>query len=57
MFKKVMIANRGEIACRIQRTLNKLGIQSLAIYSEADRFSPFTKMADQAVYLGPAKPL
>ena len=54
MFRKVLIANRGEIACRIQRTLGKLNINSVAIYSEADRFSPHVKAADEAYCVGPA---
>ena len=52
MFKKVLIANRGEIACRIIKTLNKMGIQSIAVYSTADRFHPFVKMADEAYCIG-----
>jgi 3-methylcrotonyl-CoA carboxylase alpha subunit len=52
MFKKVLIANRGEIACRIIKTLNKMGIQSVAIYSSADKFHPFVKMADEAYWVG-----
>ncbi|MGR6468370.1 urea carboxylase [Rhizobium sp. PAMB 3182] len=54
MFKKVLIANRGEIAVRIIRTLKKLGIASVAVYSDADRFSKAVLMADEAVRLGPA---
>ena len=56
MFKKVLIANRGEIACRIIKTLNKMGIQSIAIYSTADRFHPFVKMADEAYCIGEPLP-
>ena len=54
MFKKVMIANRGAIACRIQRTLKKLGVASVAVYSEADAHARHVLEADEAVLLGPA---
>jgi urea carboxylase len=54
MFTKVLIANRGEIAVRIIRTLKTLGISSVAVYSDADRFSKAVLMADEAVRLGPA---
>ena len=53
MFKKVLIANRGEIACRIIRTLKKMGIQSVAIYSEADASARHVLDADEAVCVGP----
>ena len=52
MFKKVLIANRGEIACRIIKTLHQMGIRSIAIYSTADRFHPFVNMADEAYCIG-----
>lgn len=52
MFKKVLIANRGEIACRIARTLKKMGIQSVAIYSDADKNSLHVSAADEKVALG-----
>lgn len=57
MFKKVLIANRGEIACRIMRTLENMNILSVAIYSWADSFSPHVKQADEAYCLGPSTPL
>ena len=54
MFNKVLIANRGEIAVRIIKTLRRMGIASVAVYSDADRFSKAVLMADEAVRLGPA---
>ncbi|MBB3387335.1 urea carboxylase [Rhizobium sp. BK275] len=54
MFKKVLIANRGEIAIRVIKTLRKMGIASVAVYSDADRFAKPAMMADEAVRLGPA---
>ena len=56
MFKKVLIANRGEIACRIIRTLDRMGIASVAVYSEADVHGRHVAMAGEAVCIGPAKP-
>ena len=54
MIKKILIANRGEIACRIMRTCADMGIRSVAVYSSADRDALHTNMADEAVYIGPA---
>ena len=53
MFKKILIANRGEIACRVIKTAKKMGIQTVAIYSDADRDALHVKMADEAVHIGP----
>ena len=54
MFKKILIANRGEIACRVIKTARKMGIQTVAIYSDADRNALHVKMADEAVHIGPS---
>ncbi|MCX8086447.1 MAG: acetyl/propionyl/methylcrotonyl-CoA carboxylase subunit alpha [Rhodocyclaceae bacterium] len=54
MFSKLLIANRGEIACRIIKTARRLGIRSVAVYSEADRAARHVRLADEAVCIGPA---
>ena len=54
MFKKILIANRGEIACRVIKTARRMGIQTVAVYSDADARAPFVKMADEAVHIGPS---
>ena len=53
MFKKILIANRGEIACRVIKTARRMGIQTVAVYSDADARAPFVRMADEAVHIGP----
>ena len=52
MFKKILIANRGEIACRIMRTARRMGIATVAVYSDADAGTPHVMMADEAVHIG-----
>ena len=54
MFKKILIANRGEIACRVIKTARRMGIQTVAVYSDADARAPFVAMADEAVHIGPS---
>jgi propionyl-CoA carboxylase alpha chain len=53
MFDKILIANRGEIACRVIKTARKMGIKTVAVYSDADRNALHVKMADEAVHIGP----
>nr|MDP8995258.1 acetyl/propionyl/methylcrotonyl-CoA carboxylase subunit alpha [Pseudomonadota bacterium] len=53
MFSKILIANRGEIACRVVRTARRMGIATVAVYSDADARAPHVRMADEAVRLGP----
>jgi len=53
VFKKILIANRGEIACRVIRTARRMGIKTVAVYSDADARAPHVKMADESVRLGP----
>ena len=54
MIKKILIANRGEIACRVMRTAKKMGIATVAVYSDADARAPHVLMADEAVHIGPS---
>src|SRR3954462_6186138 len=56
MFKRVLVANRGEIACRVFRTLERLDIESVAVFSDADVAAPHVAAADQAFRLGAAPP-
>ncbi|MAC82166.1 MAG: acetyl/propionyl-CoA carboxylase subunit alpha [Rhodobacteraceae bacterium] len=53
MFKKILIANRGEIACRVIKTARKMGIQTVAVYSDADKNALHVAMADEAIHIGP----
>ncbi len=56
MFKKILIANRGEIACRVAATARRMGIQTVAVYSDADAQAPHVRACDEAVHIGPADP-
>ena len=53
-FRTLLIANRGEIACRVIRTARAMGLRTVAVYSEADRDAKYVKLADEAVCIGPA---
>ena len=55
MFKRILIANRGEIALRVIRACRELGIETVAIFSEADRGAPYLELADEAFCVGPAR--
>jgi len=52
MFKKILIANRGEIAVRIINTAREMGIKTVAVYSDFDRYSMYAKLADEAYHIG-----
>ena len=54
MITKLLIANRGEIACRVIKTARKMGIATVAVYSDADREALHVRMADEAVHIGPS---
>ena len=56
MIKKILIANRGEIACRIIKTANKMNIKTVVVYSEADKHADFVKLADESYLIGPSSP-
>jgi acetyl-CoA carboxylase biotin carboxylase subunit len=55
MFSRILIANRGEIALRIIRACHEMGIEAVAVYSEADRGAPYLQLADEAICIGPAE--
>ena len=54
MYSKILVANRGEIACRVIKTAKRMGITTVAVYSEADKDAPHVELADEAVLIGPA---
>lgn len=55
MFEKILIANRGEIACRVIRTCSRLGVKTVAVFSDADRAAKHVALADEAVHIGPSQ--
>jgi acetyl/propionyl-CoA carboxylase alpha subunit len=55
LYNKIIIANRGEIACRVIKTAKRLGIKTVAVYSDADKASLHTKLADESFNIGPAQ--
>src|SRR5512137_3143835 len=55
MLSRILVANRGEIALRIIRACHELGIEAVAVYSEADRGAPYLQLADEAICIGPAE--
>ncbi len=57
LFKKLLIANRGEIACRVAKTASRMGIKTVGVYSEADKYAMHAMMCDQAYLIGPPKPI
>ena len=56
MFSKILIANRGEIACRVAATAKRMGVRTVAVYSDADRYAKHVSVCDEAVYLGGSAP-
>ena len=52
MFNKILVANRGEIACRVIKTASKMGIKTVAVFSDADRHALHVQMADEAIHIG-----
>ena len=56
LVEKILIANRGEIACRIIRTIKKMGYTSVAVFSDADQNALHVQMADESIYIGPSEP-
>ena len=56
MFKSILVANRGEIACRIMRTAKRMGLRTIAVYSDADKNALHVREADEAVHIGPPPP-